>query len=268
MGLRVIVSPAKRMRPGRDEVAARAVPSLTGRSRELLAALLAMGEGELRRLWKVGDRLLASCLADLAALREAGLPGDEDELARPSVARLASPALLSYDGIQYRSMAPDVMTDGELAWCQEHLRILSGLYGCLRPLDAVLPHRLEMGARLAVGAARDLYGFWGDAIARAVVADEGEPVVANLASVEYARAVLPRLPEGVPVVTCVFAEEVRDGRPVQRATAAKAARGSMVRWMAERGVRDAGELASFDVGYRLEPGLGEPGRLVFLRDAR
>ena len=280
--LRVIVSPAKKMRAGAESPMPLSTPALVGRSAELLESLLGMDASERQALWKVSDRLLGPCLDTLEALREVGLPASGDDLARPGAGALVSPAVLAYHGIQYQSMAPEVMSAGELAWVGEHLRILSGLYGCLRPFDAVVPYRLEMGARLPPGhswpgGARDLYAFWGDGLAREVCAQEGDtadggaPVhVVNLASVEYAKAVLPRLSSGVRVTSCVFAEDLRGGKPVQRSTASKAARGSMVRWLAAHGADVPAELEGFDVGYRyaseLSSGEGTARRtLVFVR---
>lgn len=362
--LRVIISPAKKMLAGLESPVPLEVPAMLDRSRELLDLLLSMGDDELQALWKVSDRLLGPCLDALRELGRDGLPGEGAAVSR-AVARgasllaspaepldlasrpafpaepnglghpLASPAVLSYSGIQYQSMAPAVMDASALSWLSDHLRIVSGLYGCLRPFDAVAPYRLEMGARMPAGrrwpgGARTLYDYWGDAIAReacsmgdapgyegsgvsagnscgcevtsALVAEPpavcpssvpcGKPSgpqgmvglpahgsgsrclagpfqFVNLASVEYAKAVIPRLSSEIRVTTCLFAEGLRDGRPVQRSTASKAARGSMVRWMAEHGVVDAGELRAFDVGYRLVPDLcheeGAGCVLVFLR---
>ena len=187
---------------------------------------------------------------------------DASDLNNPELARLVSPAAFSYVGIQYQSMAPEVLDQESLAWLQSHLWILSGLYGCVRPFDAVQPYRLEMGAKLAADGAKNLYAFWGDALARAVCGymdDETPPktgaashagtCVVNLASVEYAKAVLPHLDQGSRCVTCIFGEDLRAGKPVQRSTASKTARGSMVRWMAENRIEDPAELVRFDVGY-------------------
>lgn len=264
--LRVIISPAKKMLAGSDSFSVRDVPALSGRAHRLLSALAGMGADDLQRLWNVSDRLLPSCLDALAHLRRHGIPESVDELADPAFSARVSPAVLAYAGIQYQSMAPGVMDEGQLAWLQAHLRIISGFYGCVRPFDAVLPYRLEMGARLAVDGLRDLYGFWGDAIAREVVRDGGGSVV-NLASVEYAKAVTPYLAGlGIACTTCIFGEAVRGGRPVQRSTASKTARGSMVRWMAEHGIKRADDLPRFDVGYRIAPELSpNPDTLVFMR---
>lgn len=274
-GLRVVISPAKKMVAGTESFAVRDVPAFPEKTARLLDALASMDAGELQRLWQVSDRLLAPCLEMLGLLAATGVPATADDLADPAFSARVSPAVLSYVGLQYRSMAPAVMDEDALTWLQGHLRILSGFYGCVRPFDAVLPYRLEMGARLTAAGAADLYGYWGRSIAEAVCdAAGGSPVtqVVNLASVEYSRAVLPRLAAGVRATTCIFAELIRGGRPVQRATASKTARGSMVRWMAERGVRDAAELEAFDVGYRLAPELssrradGGAETLVFVRE--
>ena len=291
--LRVIISPAKKMLAGVDGIAARDVPALTGRAARLLEVLAGMGAPDLQRLWRVSDRLLPACLEALDGLRIHGLPRSGADLADPAFSARVSPAVLAYAGIQYQSMAPAVMDGPSLDWIGAHLRILSGFYGCVRPFDAVLPYRLEMGAALPVDGARDLYGFWGDAIAREVCAGADGPDggagagcqgagcqgasgpdggaaghVVNLASVEYAKAVTPWLAGlGAQITTCIFGESLRDGRPVQRSTASKTARGSMVRWMAERGVEDARELTRFDVGYAFAPELSDEGagRLVFMR---
>lgn len=258
--LQVIISPAKQMEVRADAFAPRGIPPFPARTRRLVQALRDIereqGAVGLKALWLVNDRLLAQ---NIERLRGFVPVMDETELDDPAVARLSAPAVFSYVGIQYRSMAPDVLDLRALDWLQGHLWVLSALYGCARPFDAVEPYRLEMGAGLAVDGARDLYGFWGADIAReieaAVRAGEGEPAIVNLASVEYAKAVLPYASAETRIVTCVFGEELRDGRPVQRATASKIARGSMVRWMAERSVGDIAELERFDVGYAFAPEL-------------
>lgn len=173
---------------------------------------------------------------------------------------------MSYHGIQYQSMAPEVMDSAQLAWLQDHLWILSGLYGCVRPFHAVEPYRLEMGAKLVVDGARDLYAFWSDKLARAIAPAGSNPTIVNLASVEYAKAVLPHLAGDATAVTCLFGEGIRNGKPIQRSTASKKARGSMVRWMAENKLEDASELTAFNIGYRHVPELSYLGTLMFINE--
>ena len=275
--LEVIISPAKQMRIARDAFSPKGIPPYPTETERLWRALCAIerktGAAGLKALWNVNDKLLAENIERLHAF----IPvADERALDEPAVAAVASAAVFSYVGIQYRSLAPEVLDLDALTWLQEHLWIVSGFYGCVRPFDAVEPYRLEMGARLAVDGARDLYAFWGDRIARTITAHQpitpvpnGGQTVVNLASVEYAKAVLPHLSSDTQIITCIFGEELRDGKPVQRATASKIARGSMVRWMAERGCEDACELTAFDVGYRFAPELSDQGgrvsKLVFLR---
>lgn len=264
--LQVIVSPAKQMRVASDSFASRGIPPFPAKTERLVRALRDIertdGAEELRALWRVNDKLLAE---NVERLHEFCVVTDECQLDDPAIARLVSPAVFSYVGIQYRSMAPEVMGFDELEWLQEHLWVLSGLYGCVRPFDAVEPYRLEMGAKLAVDGARDLYAFWGPDIACAIC--DGQPTtLVNLASVEYAKAVLPHMTGGSAVVTCIFGEELRAGKPVQRATASKIARGSMVRWMAEHGIENVADLTRFDVGYRYAPELSaaDGSTLVFM----
>ena len=177
-------------------------------------------------------------------------------------------ALFSYKGIQYQYMAPDVLEDLALAYLQKHLMILSGLYGLLRPFDWIAPYRLEMQARLSVDGARDLYAFWGDTLYEALAA-EGCDLIVNVASVEYARAVTPFVrPDGPQVLTCLFGV-LRDGRLRQPATEAKAARGTFIRWCAERGVTEPNELRSFaERGYSLDEARSDEATLVFVRGER
>ena len=256
--LQVIISPAKQMRIEADAFAPRGIPPFPGKTRRLIDALRAIereqGPAGLKALWRVNDKLLAE---NIERLREFEPVMDEKALDDIAVARLVGPAVFSYVGIQYRSMAPDVLDLNALDWLQEHLWVLSALYGCVRPFDAVEPYRLEMAAQLAIDGARDLYEFWDVDIARAIEdarrSDDTTTTIVNLASVEYAKAVLPRTAPETHIVTCIFGEGIRNGRPVQRATASKIARGSMVRWMAEHGTENPCELERFDVGYALAP---------------
>ena len=265
--LQVIISPAKQMRIDADAFAPRGIPPFPDKTRQLLDTLRAVereqGPAGLKALWRVNDKLLAE---NVERLQEFIPVMDELELDNPTVARAAGPAVFSYVGIQYRSMAPDVLDLDALDWLQRHLWVLSGFYGCARPFDAVQPYRLEMGAKLAVGEARDLYEFWGANIAGAIEdagrTNESAATIVNLASVEYAKAVLPHVSPSTQIVTCIFGEELRNGKPVQRATASKIARGSMVRWMAERGIEDSRELERFDVGYAFAPELSTAGAVA------
>ena len=177
----------------------------------------------------------------------------------------AKAAVIAYEGIAFQHLAAGVMDGSGLEYLHGHLRILSGLYGVVRPFDGVVPYRLEMGAKLSVGGSRDLYDYWGSALYDAL-AQECDLIV-NLASVEYAKAVTRWVrPDGPQVLTCLFGSVAASGRFVQRATEAKAARGTFVRWCAERGVADTAELRSFcERGYVLDEGRSSEDELVFVQ---
>lgn len=279
--MRLVISPAKKMNVV-DDLAWEGPPRYLDRTRVLLDRLRELPRDEAQALWKCSDALTDLNYGRLQAM---------------DLERGLSPAILAYEGIQYQAMAPSVMTEDELAYLRDHLRILSGFYGVVRPFDGVVPYRLEMQAKLAVAGARDLYGFWGGSLYEALTdPDDGTgaapDVVVNLASVEYARAVTPHFggsdasgsgvvagggganesgsaeggtPESPELLTCLFGT-VRDGKLVQKATEAKAARGSFVRWCAERAVEDPAELRGFDaMGFALDEGLSTAGTLVFVR---
>lgn len=248
--MRIIISPAKKMVEDPDTFAPAGLPAFLPEAERLLAVLRTLTPVELRRLWR--------CNAAIAAL-------NVERLAHMDLRRARTPALLAYEGIQYRYLAPSVLEEEALRYVGEHLRIVSGFYGLLRPFDAVTPYRLEMQARLAVDGHRDLYGFWGSRLGAALAAETD--TVVDLASREYSRAVLPHLPPKTRVVTCVFAE-LKEGQVVEKGTLCKMARGEMVRWMAQRQVKAPEELPSFSaLDYRYDASRSSAGRLVFLRGA-
>ena len=149
-------------------------------------------------------------------------------------------------------MAPKVFSYEQWEYVKTHLRILSGFYGILRPDDRITPYRLEMQARLSMNSKKDLYDFWGDSLCRALLRDEsaGSRVIVNLASKEYSRSIEPYLSEDTRFVTCVFG--TTDGNRVKmKASAAKIARGTMVRYMAGKQIEDVEEIKHFsELGYR------------------
>lgn len=254
--MRFIVSPAKKMNVVDDVFAWQDLPQFVERAEALARAVQALSYDETKALWRCSD-----ALAELNYERFRTMDVRGGSL---------TPAVLAYEGIQYQHLAPQVMTAGQLDYLQRRLRILSGLYGMLRPLDGVVPYRLEMQAKLPVGQARNLYDYWGDALYRALA--EESDVIVNLASVEYAKAVVPFARRGAArekkprVLTCLLGSIDARGRFVQRSTAAKAARGEMVRWCAENDVADPGDLRAFDVaGHAFAPERSAEGCLVFVR---
>lgn len=226
--MRIILSPAKKMNTDTDSFAIRGLPQFLDRTEILLDALRAMDARELKKLWKCNDQI--------AAL-------NVERLNRMELRRNLTPALFAYEGIAYQYMSPNVFSYDQLEYVAEHLRILSGFYGVLRPFDGVTPYRLEMGAKLPADGYRDLYGFWGDSIAEAVCGESD--LVVNLASKEYSQTVEKHLPSGVRYLTVVFGEQI-GGKTVEKGTMCKMARGEMVRCMAENRVEQPEQMRSFD----------------------
>ena len=162
-------------------------------------------------------------------------------------------------------MAPGVFTGQAFAYVQEHLRILSGFYGILKPFDGVTPYRLEMQAKLRVGECKDLYAYWGDSLAKVLFAETD--CIVNLASKEYSICISKHLPANVRFITSIFGEE-KDGKIIEKGTMCKLARGEMVRYMAENRIEEPEQLKAFDRrNYRFDEKRSDDKLFLFIRDA-
>jgi uncharacterized protein len=216
--------------------------------------------------------ILAASAAKLGRRRLADLMHISDPLAKLNAERFRSfgeaekrPALYAfagdvYTGFEVRSLDPDAVL-----FAQDHVRILSGLYGLLRPLDSIRPYRLEMGTRWAPGRARDLYAFWKDRVARALIDDADAGIVINLASKEYFRVVEPHIPGALRVIEIDFREEGPEG-PRFNTFAAKRARGMMARYLCQHRLSDPEALKAFDSdGYAFDPDHSDSARWRFSR---
>ena len=208
-----------------------------------------------------------------------GLMDISDDLARLNRDRFAAfaaepdaeavkPAALAFNGDTYQGLEAKTLSLDDLAWAQDHLGILSGLYGLLRPLDAIQPYRLEMGSRLKTRRGKTLYDYWGDTIAKALNAQAaiiGTDTLVNCASQEYFGAV-DRKALKLRVITPQFME-LKDGKPRIVSFFAKRARGAMARFIVENRVTDAQTIKSFCTGgYGFDPDLSNGDKWVFVRD--
>lgn len=247
--MKIIIAPAKKMKTDLDTLAPRELPQFLPETAHLLATLRPLSPHQLQTLWRCNDAIAALNIHRLATMDlEKGL----------------TPALLSYVGIQYQYMAPTVFETGQFEYIQQHLRILSGFYGILRPFDGVTPYRLEMQARLAVDGHKDLYGFWGDKLAKSL--ENETDFILNLASKEYSKAVRPHLSSKTRFLTCTFAE-YRGEKLVEKGSLCKMARGQMVRWMAENQIENPRELLEFcDLGYHYKLELSEENHYIFVKE--
>ena len=220
----------------------------------LLQTCKTLEASDLRRLMSLSD--------SLANLNHARF----QEMSLPLTPENAKPCVLAFQGDVYKGLDAASLESGDLSWAQERLRILSGLYGLLRPLDLIQPYRLEMGTKLSNARGKNLYEFWGDRLASALNgedADPGAPVL-NLASQEYAKAVPPKS-LARPLIAADFKEE-RNGELKTIGLVAKRARGLMARYVIRNRIEDVEGLKDFDdEGYGFRPELSSDERLVFSR---
>lgn len=252
----VVISPAKKLDWAEREVVA-TEPAFQEDAVRLAKTARNLTLGNLKGLMDLSD--------DLARLNrdrfQAFLAAPGEEATRPAAFAFAGD---TYQGLEASSLDPE-----ELDWAQDHLRILSGLYGVLRPLDAIQPYRLEMGSKLKTRRGQNLYDYWRDTLSKALNADAkviGSDVLINCASQEYFGAVAPKALK-LRVITPQFMEDKDDGKgPKIVSFFAKKARGAMARFIVQNRITDATAILGFDLGgYVWDEGRSKPDRPVFVR---
>lgn len=242
----IIISPAKKMNVDTDSFAIGGMPQFLEDTKVLMRKIQSLSLADARALWKCND-----ALTELNYQRFRTMDLEQ---------RL-TPAVMAYEGLQYQHMAPAVFTQGALSYIAEHLRILSGFYGILRPFDGVTPYRLEMQAKLSVNGCRDLYEFWGNRLYKSLAA-EGDTII-NLASKEYSQCIEKYITAKDRWITIEFGELVQ-GKIKQKGTLAKMARGEMVRFLAENDIRDPEGIKEFhELGFGYCEELSDEGKYVF-----
>lgn len=244
--MKIIISPAKKMNIDTDCLFIQGLPKFLPEAERLCDEIRGYTYEEQKALWKCNDkiaRLNAERFRDMNL--KTGL----------------TPAILSYEGLQYQHIAPQVFTERELIYIQEHLRILSGFYGVLKPFDGVTPYRLEMGTKMPVEGSRDLYEFWGDKLYQAVIDEDG--IIINLASKEYSQSISKYISQENRFITIEFGE-VHNGKVKQKGTFSKMARGEMVRYMAENQIENVEQIKEFHVmGLQYAEEFSDKNKIVF-----
>jgi uncharacterized protein len=231
------------------------VPDMVPESSQLIDILRGLTVPDVATLMDLSDKL-----ASLNVARY--------EVWRPRfTARNSKQAVLAFNGDVYDGLDARSLSEPDLMWAQDHLRILSGLYGLLRPLDWMQPYRLEMGTRLANPRGKDLYAWWGTQITEAintVLRKQAQPLVVNLASQEYFKSVKPKLLRA-PLIDCVF-EDWKAGQWKVISFHAKRARGLMARHIIQRRATEVHHLMDFDAdGYQHDAQASTASTLVFRR---
>tara|TARA_R110000868_G_scaffold189300_1_gene432221 strand:- start:27795 stop:28583 length:789 start_codon:yes stop_codon:yes gene_type:complete len=251
-----LLSPAKKMNMDPVETAVPVTqPRLREDTTELATVAKNQSAADLKRLMHISDNLAAMNFDRFQAFN------------LDNRSNSAKPAGLAFDGDVYWGLEADSLSGDTLGYAQDHLRILSGLYGVLRPMDAIQPYRLEMGTRMANGRGKSLYDFWGARIAERLNADlagHADTTVVNLASNEYFKAVDTEA-LGRTVIGAKFLN-VKDGKSRALMYYVKHARGAMARWIMENRVDRADGLKDFNAdGYSFDAAASTDDELVFSR---
>ncbi|CAG18984.1 peroxide stress protein YaaA [Photobacterium profundum] len=253
----IVVSPAKTL--DYDSPLATqtyTLPELTDHSSELMKVCRELTPMDIASLMKVSDKIAGLNAARFAEWQ----PEFTTENARQ--------AILAFKGDVYTGLAAETMTEEDFAYTQQHLRMLSGLYGLLRPLDLMQPYRLEMGTKLANPRGANLYQFWGSVITEklnAALAEQGDNILINLASNEYFKSVKPKSLDA-QLITPVF-KDCKNGNYKVISFYAKKARGMMARYIIDNRIKSVDELKQFDVaGYYFVPAESTRKEFVFKRE--
>ena len=232
------------------------MPRFLEHSAQLINTLEALSVQEVAELMKLSDKLASLNVARYASWQEQFNPND------------ARQAVLAFKGDVYTGLAAETLSEEQLEYAQQHLRILSGLYGVLKPLDLMQPYRLEMGTKFNNAKGKDLYQFWGTRLTESLneeLASDNSPVLVNLASNEYFKAIKPKL-LNARVITPVF-KDWKNGQYKIISFYAKKARGLMSRYIIEEKINAPEALKAFNYeGYQFSETLSEGDTLVFTRD--
>ncbi|MBA3314818.1 MAG: peroxide stress protein YaaA [Planctomycetota bacterium] len=252
-----LLSPAKRLDPTPRPDIPTTTPDFLDEAEKLVTRLRKLSVSKLGRLMDVSEALATENHARYQAWETPFSPEN------------ATPAVFMFRGDVYGGLDVDSFDAKDLAFAQKHLRILSGLYGLLRPLDLVLPYRLVMGTTFETGSPRTLYEFWGDTITDAMNASfvaQKKPTVINLASKEYFKAVNPDALCARLIMPSF--REIKDGKLRMVGLVAKRARGLMARYIVKNRLRQPDDILDFDLeGYRLDESLSSDDAPVFVRPA-
>ncbi|ROL71650.1 peroxide stress protein YaaA [Pseudomonas vranovensis] len=252
-----VISPAKTLDYDTPPVTQRYTqPQYLDDSQELIVQLRELSPAQISELMHLSDKLAGLNAARFGSWTPAFTPDN------------AKQALLAFKGDVYTGLDAQSLSEDDFSYAQEHLRMLSGLYGLLRPLDLMQPYRLEMGTKLANARGKDLYAFWGTRISEwlnQALAEQGDELLLNLASNEYFSAV-KRNALKARVINTEF-RDFKNGQYKIISFYAKKARGMMSRFVIQERINDPEQLKQFDVqGYYYSAELSKADNLVFLRD--
>ncbi|OOM10424.1 peroxide stress protein YaaA [Clostridium saccharobutylicum] len=245
--MKVIISPAKKMNVD-TEFEIHNMPCFLDKTEFLMKYIQNLSYEEAKNLWKCNDKIAKISF---------------EYFSNMSLTERLTPAILAYEGIQYKYISPNVFDIEQWKYIENHLCILSGFYGILRPLDGVVPYRLEMQSKVMLSGYKDLYDYWGDTLFKKLYDDTD--IVLNLASKEYSKCIEKHLNDQVEFISCTFAE-YKEGKIITKDTFSKMARGEMIRYMTEEKIEKISEIKNFNrLGYRYSEEKSNDKNIVFIR---
>lgn len=245
--MKIIISPAKKMHIDTEYPSYIDLPKFIDKAEKLADYMRLLSFDELKKILNCND--------EIAKL-------NYERYQNMNLRTSLSAAILTYDGIQYKYMSPQIFEDKYFQYIQKNLRILSGFYGILKPLDGIVPYRLEMQAKLKTDFCRNLYDYWKDLIFNELISNENE--ILNLASEEYSKTISKYLTPDIRFVSAIFGE-FSNGKIKEKGVYVKMARGEMVRYMAENEIHNIEDIKNFDrLGFSFSQEHSTDNKYVFL----
>ena len=246
--MKIIISPAKTMNIDTDSLDYNELPVFIKDTEVILEYLKELDYEKLKSIWKCSDRLAKLNYQRIKSM---------------DLYKSLTPAILSFEGLQYKYMGSGVFSTEEFKYLQKHLRILSGFYGIIRPFDGIVPYRLEMKSKLGGKNIDSLYNFWYDKLSNELLSESN--TILNLASKEYSDSISKYLKKNTIYITCVFGEII-DGKVKEKGTLAKMARGDMVRYMAENQIVNIQKIKDYNrLDYNFIDDLSDENTYVFIK---
>ena len=246
--MRIILSPAKQMKNEFEILEYTAIPIFIDKTEELLKWMQAQTHENLQKMWKCNSKIAEQ---------------NFERLKNMDLYSHLTPAILAYEGIAYKYMAPSVFENGQFDYVQKHLRIISGFYGVVKPLDGITPYRLEMGAKTNLKGYKDLYDFWGDSLYKSIRSESN--IIINLASNEYSKIIEKHIKPNDTFITINFCEN-SNGKLITKGIYAKMARGEMVRFMAENNIENPEDIRKFNrLGFIYRDDISSEKEYIFER---
>lgn len=236
------------MKIDNDAFTHRQMPKFLEKTQIILEYLQSLSYEELKFIWKSSEKLARH---------------NFDIIKKMDLYNNLTPAIMSFEGLQYQYIGAGIFTYNQLDYIEEHLRILSGFYGILRPFDGIVPYRLEMQSKFLEWEYKTLYDFWEEKIAKSIFSES--KTIINLASKEYSKSISRYLNKEIKLINCVFGELI-DGRVIEKGTLAKMARGEMVRFMAENNIKQLEDIKKFNrLDYIYAKKLSDQSNYVFIK---